>query len=226
MKQLLPNGVALYNQKIGQGSPVLMLHGNSDSHENLADMGQAIARAGYEVYLIDSRGHGKSSHHDLPVRYNDFARDIDLFVEELGLDQVNIVGHSDGAIIATYLAMDQKSYLKSIVLLGLSLNPDDLTPFFKDWTAKEYAENPSPLIELMLNEPNISLDDLKQIKVPSFVVAAEDDVHTPDQYEAIATAIPQSELKILEGENHVSYVVETDKFAPDIINFLDRQQGK
>lgn len=226
MKQLLPNGVALYNQKIGQGPVVLMLHGNSDSHENLADLGQAIAKAGYEVYLIDSRGHGKSSHHDLPVTYDDFVRDIDFFVEERGLDQVNIVGHSDGAIIATYLAMDHKDYLQSIVLLGLSLNPNDLTPFFKDWIAKEAAENPSPLIDLMLNEPNISLDDLNQIEVPSFVVAAEDDVHTPDQYEAIAKAIPQSELAILEDENHVSYVVGTDQFAPEIIDFLDRHQDQ
>ena len=58
----LSNQVKLFYKKKGQGNPLLLLHGNGDSHKDLERLGMTLS-VNFTVYLIDSRGHGQSSHH-------------------------------------------------------------------------------------------------------------------------------------------------------------------
>lgn len=216
----LPNNVNLFYKQIGKGEPLLLLHGNSDSHEGLETLGKSLAND-YTVYLIDSRGHGLSSHHDTYISYSDFAEDIDLFIKTLNLKKVNIIGHSDGAIIATLLALKKKTYLNKIILLGLSLNFHQMKSHWQKWILNEYEKtNHHPLIELMLKEPNIKLNELTSIEIPTLVVAASDDILNTSLYEKISQTIPNGELHIVDGEDHASYVINTDKFKNTALGFL------
>lgn len=106
MRIMLPNEVELNYKVKGEGLPLLMLYGNGDSLKDLESLGNALTNH-FKVFFIDSRGHGKSSHHDIYFNYNDLAKDIDYFIAALGLENVNIIGHSDGAIVATILAMEK-----------------------------------------------------------------------------------------------------------------------
>lgn len=215
----LNNNIELYYDKLGHGNPLILLHGNGDSHENLATLGHALADD-YTVYLIDSRGHGKSSNHNEYFVYEDLAEDINLFIKQLHLDDVQIIGHSDGAIIATLLAMSKKEYLSKIILLGVTLKPDQMKSKWSKWIQDEYEKNKHPLFKLMINEPQIELADLTAIQIPALVVAAEDDVMDTERYIEIAETIPDGELHIVTDEDHASYVVETDKFAEQAKKFL------
>lgn len=206
----LPNGVRLYYKKIGQGDPLLLLHGNGDSHEGLEQLGTALSD-NFTVYLIDSRGHGQSSHKDEYISYQDFATDINYFLQTLALDKVNIIGHSDGAIIATILAMSKKEYLNKIVLLGLTLKPEQMKDVWKIAIRDEYEQSKHPLVELMLKEPQIEMEELQAIQIPALVVAAENDVMDTDLYVEVAKNIPLGELLIVEGADHMSYVIDTDE---------------
>ncbi len=216
----LSNRVKLFYKKIGQGPPILMLHGNGDSYKDLETLGTALAKK-YTVYLIDSRGHGYSSHHDTYFTYEDLAEDIDLFIKKLALENVNIIGHSDGAIIATLLAIDKKPYLNKIVLLGVTLKPEQMKDKWKSWIRKEYERHKHPLFRLMLEEPQIEFEQLEHIDIPTFVVAAEDDVMATENYIEIADRIPQAELYIFKNEDHMSYVNYTDKFAIAAQEFIN-----
>lgn len=220
MKIRLPNNIELYYKKIGQGKPLIMLHGNGDSHKDLETLGMALAND-YTVYLIDSRGHGKSTHPNEYFVYEDLAQDIDYFVTELQLQNVNIIGHSDGAIIATLLAIDNKQYLEKIILLGVTLKPDQMKEKWTSWIQAEYEKHTHPLFRLMMEEPQIEFEDLERIKISTLVVAAEDDVMATDNYIEISRRIPQGELHIVENEDHMSYVNHTDKFAAKAIKFLN-----
>lgn len=219
MNVVLPNKVELYYEVKGEGLPLLLLHGNGDSHKDLETLGNTLSNH-YKVYLIDSRGHGASSHHDTFISYNDLASDIDLFIQALNLKQVNIIGHSDGAIIATLLAMKDRSYLRKIILLGVTLKPEQMKAKWMKWIHKEYDKNSHPLFKLMMEEPQIEFEDLEIIQIPTFVVAAEDDVMDEKYYIEIANRISHSKLYIVENENHSSYVNQTDKFAGKAIKFL------
>ncbi len=219
MKIKLFNQVELYYQVKGQGMPLILLHGNGDSHKDLETLGTALAET-YKVYLVDSRGHGKSSHHNKEFKYEDLAEDIDLFIRELHLENVNIMGHSDGAIIATLLAIYKNPYLRKIILLGVTLKPEQMKAEWACWIHSEYEKHKHPLFRLMLEEPQIEFEDLEQIDIPALVVAAEDDVMAAENYIEIAKRIPKGKLYIVENEDHMSYVNHTDKFAAKAQEFL------
>lgn len=220
MKILLPNKVELNYKVKGEGLPLLLLHGNGDSHKELETLGDALTNH-YKVYFIDSRGHGDSSHHDTFFNYNDLAEDIDLFIQTLALENVNIIGHSDGAIIATLLAMENKSYLRKIILLGVTLKPEQMKSKWRNWIQTEYEKNKHPLFKLMMYEPQIEFKDLEKINIPTYIVAAEDDVMEKEYYVEISNRITKGKLYVVENENHTSYVNQTDKFAKKALEFLN-----
>jgi|SRR5690554_4599811 len=218
----LENGIKLHYEIIGAGEPLLLLHGNGDSLEGLKKLGQALA-SHYKVYLIDSRGHGMSSNHNEVVDYPDFAEDIDLFIKQLNLDKVNIIGHSDGAIISALMAMEGKAYLNKIVLLGISLNFEQMRDVWKNWVYNEYEKtNHHPLIKLILEKPNIKMSDLSKIKIPTYVVAGERDIIDTHLYFEMAETIENSDILILKGENHSSYIIDNDMFAKYALSFLKK----
>ena len=52
-------GINLYYEKTGQGRPLVMVHGNGESHEIFMEASEVLKES-FTCYLPDSRGHGKS----------------------------------------------------------------------------------------------------------------------------------------------------------------------
>ncbi|MDO5457218.1 MAG: alpha/beta hydrolase [Atopococcus tabaci] len=220
MKKVLTNGVTLHYEKMGEGPVLLLLHGNGESHRSFDKIAPALAEY-FTVYGVDSRGQGASSHRGELVSYEQMAEDIDLFIQNLQLSDVSIMGHSDGAIVALMLAIQQKDYLSHLVLLGINLNTSDLTQETKDLINDLYEKSGhSPMVELMLHEPNIPHDDLLQVRVPALIVAGDNDIMDTDKYAEIARLLPCSQLYIVPGTNHMNFLIGTDRIAPEVIRFL------
>ena len=72
----------------------------------------------------------------------------------------------------------------------------------------------------MLREPHISDGELKKIKARPLVLAGSKDVIRKHHTEHIAKKIESSTLKILEGETHGSYIVNSSKIADIIRDFI------
>lgn len=81
-------------------------------------------------------------------------------------------------------------------------------------------KNDHPLFRLMIEEPQIELNTLENINIPILVVAAEDNVMELESYIQVVNHISISELYIVDKEDHMSYVVDTDKFTDQAIDFL------
>lgn len=209
----------LYYQVSGQGPNVLFLHGNGEDHhifDPLIDQMQA----NYTCYAIDTRQHGLSSG-TAPANYLELAEDIHLFIEQLSLDEVIIVGFSDGAIIGTLLAIDRAPYLIGLVAMGLNLNPQDITPRWQKIFDRLQQSRPhDPWIQLMSVEPNIPLAQLQQIQIPTLIIAGDNDILMPSQYEQIADTLHDSELHIVKQATHDSYIVDNDLLAPILTQFI------
>jgi pimeloyl-ACP methyl ester carboxylesterase len=58
--------------------------------------------------------------------------------------------------------------------------------------------------------------------VPSLVVGGEGDIFKPEVFTTIAEALPKAELKIVKGHDHISYIVDTDIFYPELIDFFNK----
>src|SRR3954466_12010604 len=103
----LPDGYDLNVEEVGSGFPLIVLHGGPGMDHSmfrpyLAPLGDA-----YRLLYVDERGQGRSERVDpATLSLEVFARDVGRLAEALGLDEFALLGHSFGAIIATWHATE------------------------------------------------------------------------------------------------------------------------
>ncbi len=211
------NGTELYYEARGCGPALLLLHGNGESHA-IFDRLSAALEDSFTIYAVDSRGHGKSGR-AVELHYTDMAEDCAELIEALGLDRPAVCGFSDGGITALLLGIRRPELPGSLIVCGANTSPAALkTPYLLLFKALHFFTR-SPLLRLMLNEPDIRPEELGKIRAPVLVAAGERDMIRESDTRLIAAAIPGARLKIFKGENHSSYVVRSDKLAETIKEF-------
>lgn len=116
----------VWTQRVGQNPnvKVLVLHGGPGAtHEYLANLGDHLPAAGFEIFFYDQLGSGRSDQPDEPDLW-----ELDRFVDEveqvrraLGLDRSNFVlyGQSWGGILAMEYALHFQEYLKGLVVSNM-----------------------------------------------------------------------------------------------------------
>ena len=85
----------LHSSIQGEGQPLLILHGFLGMSDNWKTLGNEFAEAGFEVHLIDQRNHGRSPHSEV-FNYTELAKDVKEYIEDRGLKNVILIGHSMG----------------------------------------------------------------------------------------------------------------------------------
>ncbi|MDR2686194.1 MAG: alpha/beta hydrolase [Oscillospiraceae bacterium] len=213
------NGVALYYEKAGAGPPLLLLHGNGESHRIFHG---AVARLAekFTVYAVDSRGHGKSAR-VRELHYADMAEDIARFIAALGLERPMLYGFSDGGIVGLQLAAERPGLLSRLAVSGASLNPNSTSRGWLRFFRAAYALTRGARWKLMLEEPDFTAERLARIDAPTLVLAGERDMILEAHTRAIAGAVPGARLRILPGENHMSYVFDGEKLCREILPFFE-----
>jgi proline-specific peptidase len=103
----LPDGYRLNVEELGSGLPLIVLHGGPGlDHQMFRPYLDPLA-ADYRLVFVDERGQGRSERVDpATLSVDRFASDVDLLAQALGLEWFALLGHSFGAIIATYHAVE------------------------------------------------------------------------------------------------------------------------
>lgn len=134
------DGGLLYYESVGEGAPVLLLHGHTLDMRMWDPQLPALLSAGYRVIRLDLRGYGRSSKQseDLHFTHTD---DVITLMDSLHLDKVHIVGLSMGSFVASeLLAMHSDRLLTATLASGnIRKRPGPSTPF----TPAELAEQDS-----------------------------------------------------------------------------------
>jgi len=211
-------GIELYYKVSGHGSPIVLLHGNGQDHTIFKLLIKKLS-VDYTVYAIDSRDHGKSS----KVKRLDYIskmEDTAEFIRVLEIHKPVIYGFSDGGIIGLLLAIYHPDLLSKLIISGANTNPDGVKGFFVFLMRISYFFTRSNKIKLMLTQPDISDDELNTIKTPTLVLAGQHDFIKEKHTFSMAKNIPGSVLKILKGESHTSYVLNSTKIYDIIMAFL------
>jgi len=104
--------------EVGAGEPALFLHGFSLCTAHLASLISALPPA--RCIAVDQPGHGGSgsvdySRVDLRRWFTDM---LISFMDELGLQSTHVIGHSQGAMIGMWLALDAPERVRSLVAIG------------------------------------------------------------------------------------------------------------
>lgn len=112
---------SLYYKEMGQGMPLIMLHGNGESHEIFARLSELMSRY-YRVILMDSRGHGSSLMKGEAARGEltipDMAADVVQVMEFLHVPRAVILGFSDGANVALETASCYPGRVSAVVAVS------------------------------------------------------------------------------------------------------------
>jgi len=213
------NGVTLYYETAGTGKPVLLIHGNGGDHSSFSAEISQLAASGYMVYAPDTRGQGQNQPEE-EYHYADLAEDMYQLISELGLDHPACYGWSDGGIIGLLLEIRHPGTLSLLAISGANLYPSGIDDDVLEYIREDYEDTGNPLEKMVLEEPDIDPADLSRISIPVLVTAGSDDIIKPEHTQLIADSIPDSELKIIDDEDHGSYIEDSPIAGRLLISFL------
>jgi len=235
------NGIRVYYEIYGTGEPLLLLHGQGGSIESFVYQIPALSKH-FKVIAVDSRAQGKSTDADREITYALMASDMSALIDKLNLGTVYVVGWSDGGNVGLELALAQPQKVKKLVTFGANythenfiaapdnvvMEPNDprilkTTPGLQKY--KEGLDKLSPAVRKKLsdlgeNYPNLTVEQLKQIKVPVLVVVGDRDAINLDQTISLFRSLPHSQLFIVPGASHLVPVEQPELLNSEVIKFL------
>jgi pimeloyl-ACP methyl ester carboxylesterase len=213
------NGVDLFYTKTGCGQPFILTHGNGENHEIFDKIIDLLSEK-FCVYALDTRGHGNSSKVN-ECNYQDIADDFVGFIKQLELVKPVFYGFSDGGIAGIIIASQHPDLLDKLIISGANVTPKGLKNKWRLLFKIIYFFTRDKKIKMLISQPNIDDYELQQIKTPTLVLAGQKDMIKEKHTLNIAAQIQNSKLKIIEGENHGSYVIHNSKLFEIIKDFID-----
>ena len=112
----------LFYRKIGEGQPMIIIHGLFGQSDNWNWFGKQFAENGFEVYLVDARNHGLSPHSDI-WNYQVMSDDILELINSFDLcknEGIILLGHSMGGKIAMEFALQHPEFLSKLIIVDIA----------------------------------------------------------------------------------------------------------
>ena len=227
--------IALYYQEKGDKEPFILLHGNGEDGSYFKHQIDYFSDS-YRVIALDTRGHGKSPRGTKPFTIEQFSCDLYDFMASLEISKAIILGFSDGANIAMRFAIKYPDKVKALILNGGNLNPKGVKrttqipieigyKIASRFTSKSAeAKGNAEMLGLMVNEPNIGINELSKITAPTLVICGSHDMIKESHTKEIAGNIPNAKLAIMKG-NHFIANKRYAAFNKEVEAFLQIQRG-
>lgn len=240
-----PDGVVLAWHELGEGRPVILLHGLfSDADTNWIRFGHAaaIAGRGFRVIMPDLRGHGTSARPHDPACYppDILAHDGLALIAHLGLRDYDLGGYSLGARTAVRMvakgAAPRRLIVAGMGLQGLTstgARSDHFKTILRglgthergspEWMAEAFLNttggDPKALLPLLDSFVDTNEGELRAIAIETLILAGAEDQDNGSAG-ALAALLPKSDYVEIPG-NHMSAVTGPE-LGRAIAGFLTR----
>ena len=99
------------------GEAIILLHGYSDSWFSFSRVLPLLSPS-YHAFALTQRGHGDSDKPECCYTPNDFAADVDAFMDTVGIDEATLVGASTGALFAQRVVLSYPRRVSRLVLIA------------------------------------------------------------------------------------------------------------
>lgn len=214
----------------GRGEPLVLLHGNGESCDYFQNQIEEFAKF-YHVYALDTRGHGKTPRGEAPFTIRQFAEDLSCFMEEREIDRAHLLGFSDGGNIAMVFALHYPERVNRLILNGANMSAEGVKRsvqvpieigyrIARKFSAKsDQARGNAEMLGLMVNDPNVTAEELSRIKAKTLVIAGTRDMIREAHTKLIAESIPGAELAFIRG-NHFIAEKNAEAFNQKVLDFL------
>ena len=214
----------------GTGFPLILLHGNGEDCAYFTRQIDSFSE-NFHVIALDTRGHGQTPRGEAPFTIRQFAEDLLAFMDQHNIEKAHLLGFSDGGNIAMVFALAHPERVDKLILNGA--NPDAsgvkrkiqipieigfrIAKLFAGRSPK--AKKNAEMLGLMVNDPNVKVEELSRIKNKTLVIAGDNDMIKDQHTRLIAQSIPGAELCILQG-NHFIANKNPQSFNEAVLRFL------
>ena len=228
------NRITIHGHKIfyavrGSGPTVVFLHGGGDSGEHSFARQLDVFSEHHRIVAPDQVGQGRTPEVPGPLSYTAMMEDTAAPLKLLSLHHVDIVGFSDGGILALMLAVRHPELVRRLVISGVNIAPEGLRP--EDLADLRATQIPKPktidekLAQLWLTSPTdseLNLPLLAKIAQPVLIISGDRDAITLEHTLTIFHALRDAELCVLPGTDHATFSRRSEWLNPIVNAFLDR----
>jgi pimeloyl-ACP methyl ester carboxylesterase len=246
------NGIQMYYEVYGSGEPLILLHGGGGSGQ--LNWGPYLAKFSehFQVFVPDSRGHGKTNNPSRELSYQLLGDDFARFIQVLGLEKPSICGWSDGGQIAIELGM--KTFEVGAMVIGgayysfAQLNLDAFRSMGMEAPGKvnfEHLQEAVPDYVEIWNQVHENWQDLvvdlsylwftpfeytpqdfAKISAPALILLGDrDEFIKAEEAVKMFRMLPNGELAMIPGANHSVSRTKTEEFSSVVLEFLLRHQS-
>lgn len=126
MEIIKVNNVQIAFEKVGRGSPLVLIHGYPLDHSIWNETAKLL-QDDFQVILPDVRGFGESTTVDSPYSMTDIADDLAGLLDALKIDKAFFAGHSMGGYVALAFAKKYPNRVSGLALVSTQLlaDPED-----------------------------------------------------------------------------------------------------
>ena len=222
----------------GQGDPLVLLHGGLVDARFFEPNLPALA-AHFHVYTPERRGHGHTPDVEGPITYQLMTDDTIAFLDTVVGQPADLVGHSDGAVVAMLVAIQRPELVKRLVMISGGFNKAGEAVPDAEWNVEQIAKFLGPAYgevspdgidhfkvvatkigEMAAVEPNLQASELAKVTCRSLVMFADDDLVTPQHMIDMYAALPNAQLAIVPGTSHFLTQEKPDLVNKIVVDFL------
>ena len=229
------NGIHLHYEEFGSGEKTLIfLHGNN---EDLHIFNKTINffKDSYHVFAIDSRGHGSSELGKEPLSISLMAKDIEEFIETLNLKKITLIGFSDGANIALWLAAKNPSLIENLIAVGGNLYVHGLKTSvrysitcmeFYNWCNLVSPERHRirQVLRLMSKQEEITPEMLHAITARTLLITGENDMVKDSHTQEMKDNIKDSRWEVIKDGDHFLFMYKNEEINCLISDFIKSEK--
>ena len=226
------NGHRMFYATRGGGPTLVFLHGGGDSGEHSFVHQLDVFAEHHHIVAPDQVGQGRTPEVPGPLSYTSMMQDTAALLEQLRLKHVDIVGFSDGGILALMLAVRHPELVRRLVISGVNISPEGLTTENLQGLRADDMSMPKTIDEKLAHlwatsptKDELSPALLATIEQPVLLVSGDHDLITLEHTLQIFHALPNSELCVLPGTDHGTFSSRPEWLNPIISAFLARPQA-
>jgi pimeloyl-ACP methyl ester carboxylesterase len=224
------NGLKLYYEIHGSGSPLVLLHGGGSTIETTYGRVLPEFAKAHQVIAIELQAHGHTPDIDRPLSFEQDADDVAALLKYLKITKANFMGFSNGGATCLQLAMRHPEVVNKLVLASTTYNRKGMQPgFFEGMQQHASLENmPSPLkdayrkinpdpkglqamfnrdVARMIGFKDIPDAAIQAIQAPALVINGDAEVVRTEHALELSRLLPHAKLAILPG-GHGDYIGE------------------
>ena len=242
------NDIEMYYEECGVGKPLVLLHGFGGCAQNWHPFVAELSER-HRLIVVDLRGHGHSTNPEDKFTHRQAASDVFLLLEKLGVDRFSAMGMSSGGMTLLHMATSQPHRIDAMVLISATTHfPEQARAIMRrasfgtmprpvEAMYRECAKRGDEQIRQLIAQFNAFHDnrddmsftaqDLSTIAARTLVVHGDRDSFFPvDIPVNIYRSIPDAELWIIPGGDHVPIYDPAVPFTSTALRFLDGPDTK